>query len=258
MAALTSALPFSASTMLSSLSNAIWLESSKSAYRSQPISSGYRGLDQELPKGGWPPSVLIELLLSHPDTGELHLLAPTLAQLVRAGKTIVLLAPAHLSFAKELAESGLDKNNIILIKAERPADKIWAVERVMRSANFGALLCWLPQARTDQLRRLQLAAAATQGLSFVFRPQTEQNEVSPAPLRMVCKPLSAGRMSVDIIKRRGPVHGETITLPLAMSEQPQSLATRPLVKPAPLEPIYAVDYSALAATAARHRAGIAC
>lgn len=255
MAALTSTRPFSASSMLLSPSDAIWLTPPKNAYHSKLISSGYRGLDQELPNGGWPPSVLIELLLSNPDIGELRLLAPTLTQLAQAGKTIVLLAPAHLSFSKELDELGLDRNKIILIEAERPADKIWAVERVMRSANFGTLLCWLPQARTDQLRRLQLAAAATQGLCFVFRPQAEQDEVSPAPLRMVCKPLAAGRMSVDIIKRRGPVHGEPIILPFSTPEKQRP--ARPLVKPVAMEPVYAVDYSALAATAARYRAGIA-
>jgi len=254
MAALSSALPFSTSSILASRPDSIWLSDQITTYRSKPISSGYRELDQQLPKNGWPPSVLTELLLANPGVGELRLLASTLMNITQAGKTIVLLAPPHLAIAASLAEFGIEMSKVTLIEAEKPADKIWAVEQALKSASFGALLCWLPQARDDHLRRLQLAAAGTQGLTFLFRPLDAQDQASPAPLRMLCKPLSIGRLSVEIIKRRGPVHAEPIILPLEIPEiLLKPVTTRVLGKPVFNTPSYSVDRCALAATAARHR-----
>ncbi len=256
MAVLASALPFPTLSILASLPDSIWLGDQMGSHRSKPVLSGYHELDQQLPNGGWPPSVLTELLLDHPGVGELRLLAPTLSRITKAGKTVVLLAPPHIPFAAALADLGIDLTHVILIEADKPVDRIWAVEQALKSASFGALLCWLPQARADHLRRLQLAAAGCEGLTFVFRPLSAQNQSSPAPLRLVCQPSPAGRMSVEIIKRRGPVHIDPIMLPLSIPQiLVKPLATRVLTKSFNI-PSYAVDRSALAATAARHRAAL--
>jgi hypothetical protein len=62
------------------------------------------------------------------------------------------------------------------------------------------------------LRRLQLAAGGTEGLAFVFRPASAQTESSPAPLRLLCHAESSGKISVEIIKRRGPAASAPILL----------------------------------------------
>jgi protein ImuA len=257
MAAVPSALPFSAPSMPASLPDAVWRGDQMGSLRSITTTSGFQALDRELPNGGWPASVLIELLLEQPGVGELRLLAPILSRITQAGKTVILLAPPHLPFAATLAELGIDLKKLILIEADKPTDRIWAVEQALKSASFGALLCWLPQARSDHLRRLQLAAAGSEGLSFVFRPLAEQQQSSPAPLRIVCQPAPAGRLSVEIIKRRGPVHLQPIMLPLAIPHPLVKPLERAMTRPAFNSPSYAVDRSALAATAARHRAALA-
>jgi hypothetical protein len=253
MAAVPSALPFNTTD----LPDAVWRADQMGSYRSAATGSGFAALDKELPNGGWPSSVLIELLLAQPGVGELRLLAPTLARITQAGKTVILLAPPHIPFAAALAELGIDLKHLILIEAEKPTDRIWAVEQALKSASFGALLCWLPQARADHLRRLQLAAGGGEGLSFIFRPLAEQNQSSPAPLRIVCQPAPAGRMSVEIIKRRGPVHLQAIMLPLSIPNMLLKPLARAMTAPVFNSPSYAVDRSALAATAARHRAALA-
>ena len=208
-------LPTAPSTILpAALPDSVWRASQMGASKGRATPSGYRILDRELPNGGWPASVLIELLLSQNGIGELRLLAPTLAALTQAGKTVILLAPPHIPFAPALADLGLDLQHVILIQTDKPMDRIWAVEQTLKSASFGALLCWLPQARPDHLRRLQLAAGGGEGLCFVFRPAAAQRESSPAPLRIVCRASACGRMAVDIIKRRGPVFGQPVVLPL--------------------------------------------
>lgn len=254
MAAQSSALPFFTSSILASHPDSIWLTEAIGTHRAKPISSGYRELDRELPNGGWPPSVLTELLLPHPAIGELRLLASILTNVIEAGKTVIVLAPSHLAIGTSLSELGINTNKVTLIEADKPEDKIWAVEQAMKSASFGALLSWLPQANEQHLRRLQLAAAPTKGWSFLFRPLDAQDQASPAALRMLCKPLSIGRLAVEIIKRRGPVHLDPIILPLEAPEiQLQPRTTRVLGTPIINSTSYDVDSTALAATAAKHR-----
>lgn len=232
MAAVPSALPFASSSH--SFSAASWRD------RPVRLGSGYPSLDRELPGGGWPASMLIELLLANPDAGELRLLAPSLKRIVQSGKKLVLLAPSHISFAATLQELGVDAQSVILIEADNPTDRIPSVELALKHVDFGALLCWLPDARDDHLRRLQLAAADTDGLAFLFRPLPAQNQPSPAPLRIICQPMPAGRMSVDIVKRRGPVHVAPIVLSLTPEMTNRPLPGRTLARPAVNVPSYAL------------------
>jgi len=233
----------------------VWRASQMGASKASAYPSGHACLDQELPNGGWPTSVLIELLLSQNGIGELRLLAPTMAALTQTGKTVIFLAPPHIPFAPALKELGLDLQHVLLIQTEKPMDRIWAVEQTLKSASFGALLCWLPQARPDHLRRLQLAAGNGEGLCFVFRPAAAQHEASPAPLRITCRASRCGEIEVDIIKRRGPVLGKPMILPL----QVPTALTKPFMRQAAVSPIfttvadYAVDSPELAAVATRYR-----
>src|SRR5689334_4298485 len=54
------------------------------------LPSGFPALDAELPGGGWPVRTLTELLLPQPGVGEIRLLAPLLAPLARAGRSVLL------------------------------------------------------------------------------------------------------------------------------------------------------------------------
>jgi hypothetical protein len=198
--------------LAASLPHALWRGDALGSHAVPSISTGHTRLNSELPGGGWPPSVLTELLWAQHGEGEFRLLAPVLRALTQAGKSIILLAPPHLIFAPALAQLGIDLNHVLIVQSEKPADRLWAVEQVLKSASFGALLCWLPQARPDHLRRLQLAASSSEGLIFVFRPATAQLESSPAPLRLLCRADSDGRLSVEVIKRRGPVASSPIIL----------------------------------------------
>tara|TARA_R110001599_G_scaffold64023_1_gene178378 strand:- start:83281 stop:84060 length:780 start_codon:yes stop_codon:yes gene_type:complete len=241
-----------------SLPDSVWRGDQLGSYRATPVASGYPDLDKELPGSGWPPSVLVELLLHSPGMGELRLLAPTLASLTQSGKTLILLAPPHIPFAPALKQLGLDLKKIILINADKPTDRVWAAEQTLKSSSFGALLCWLPQVKTDHLRRLQLAAASGEGLVFVFRPLSAQDQSSPSPLRLLCQAAPGGKLSVEIFKRRGPVHAQAIVLPLSLpSTLIKPLAARPPLIPTLNFPSHAVDRYSLAATAARRRAALA-
>ncbi len=199
------------------------------------VASGHPALDAQLPGGGWPLHALTELLLARAGIGELRLLAPALGKLASAERSIVLLAPPHLPYGPALQTLGLPLDRLLVVHADQPADRLWAAEQTLKSASFGALIAWLPQARPEQLRRLQLAAQSANGLVFLMRPLPAQHESSPAPLRLVC---SAARVehdhaitrafSVRILKRRGPVLDAPLLLDL-----PQPLAAARTVRAAP-------------------------
>ena len=109
---------------------------------------------------------------------------------------------------------------VLVVRTERPVDRLWAIEQSLKSSAFGALIAWLPEektlARHDALRRLQSVAGSANGLTFLMRPAAAQYQASPAPLRLTVatgQPEGARRtLSVRLIKRRGPVLARPLTL----------------------------------------------
>ena len=184
----------------------------------QGIHSGFSALDSALPNGQWPASSLIELL-TQADNAEWTLLGPMLASLTQRARQVILLAPV-LPCVSMLRDFGIDLRYLRLLQTERPADRIWAIQHALDSPDFGALLCWLPQAHDHHVRRLQTAAAASAGLVFAIRPATCRYQSSPAPLRLLCSVTPDDRYAVQVIKRRGPVRHEPVLLPLHV--QPKS------------------------------------
>lgn len=207
----------------------VWRASRLAAPSVRAVDSGFARLNAELPGGGWPLAMLTELITRDDGVGELRLLVPLLRRLTRERKVVVLLAPPMLPYAPALASFGIDLDYLILVEARHAADRLWAVEQTLSSAGFGALLAWLPQRRTqpEHLRRMQLAAQGAAGPVFLFRELAAQFDVSPAPLRLLLLPRPAERLSVQILKRRGPVMAAPLQLDL-----PRPLASIHLRAPA--------------------------
>jgi cell division inhibitor SulA len=183
------------------------------------LASGFAQLDAQLPGGGWPIGLPTELIAREPGIGELRLLVPVLRQLTRERKVVILLGPPHVPYAPALASFGIELDYLIVVQAVQAADRLWAVEQILRSASFGALLAWLPQGRTrpEHLRRMQLAAQGARGPIFLFRDLPAQFEASPAPLRLLLLPRPQQQISVQILKRRGPLLARALTLDLPQS-----------------------------------------
>ena len=183
------------------------------------VDTGYASLNQVLPGGGWPQGALIELLQPQPGLDEWGLLAPALAarQADAPRQLMVLVGAPYLPFGPALGARQLNMQRLLAVRAQGPA-LLWAVREALQCADVDSVLAWLPQARSANLRRLQIAAHAHNKLLFVFRPLGARQESSPAPLRLRLEGLGgeAGNLAVHVLKRRGP--------PLAL---PVVLATRP-------------------------------
>ena len=199
------------------------------------LSSGFAALDAELPGAGWPPGVLTELITREPGSGELRLLVPLMRRLGQERRLIVMLAPPHHPYAPGLQGHGIDTRQMLVVQAPHAADRLWAVEQTLKSGSFGCLLAWLPADRTrpEHLRRLQLAAQGAQGPVFLFRPLAAQFEATPAPLRLLLLPRPGQQLSVQILKRRGPVLGAPLVLDLPQPVTAIRLRSRPTPQATP-------------------------
>jgi protein ImuA len=209
----------------------VWRGSALAQQAQATISSGHELLDRELPGHGWPLGQLTEILQAQPGLHEWRLLWPALRNAVHSGP-LVLIGSPHLPNLPALASMGVPAGKILRVDARTPAERLWAAEQTLRCRELGALLVWLPQARTEQLRRLQLAANSAQGaqaLVFALRPIEAQHESSPAPLRLEVHAGQSQGLSVQVLKRRGPVMDQALLLaaPLpvlaALRRQPSEL-----------------------------------
>lgn len=179
----------------------VWRAGQMGLARANVTPTGHAELDRELPNHGWPHGGLIELLLQQSGIGELRLLQPALHAL--GDQRIALLQPPHTPHIAAWCDWGLSPQQLLWIRTKRQADALWSAEQVLRNGSCGALLLWQQTLRHESLRRLQLAAQASDTLCWLVRPLSAIDAASPAPLRIALRPR-AGGVQLDILKRRGP------------------------------------------------------
>jgi protein ImuA len=238
---------------LDSLHADVWRAHALALAPQRMVATGDALLDQHLPGGGWPVGALTELLQAPGVHNEWRLLAPALA--CCGVGPVVLVAPPHLPFAPALAAQGVAARRLLWFKlpstqtqtqtqtrgpgpaargaaAQRAsATPLWATEQALRCAPVDAVLAWLPQARADQLRRLQLAAAEHHKLLFVMRSDQTRQDASPAVLRLLLSANPDGGLCIDLLKRRGPPLENPLHLAARVPALRQLLAAAALQQP---------------------------
>lgn len=189
--------------------------------------TGHAALDAQLPGGGWPLGAMAELLLPAQAAQAWPIVLPGLALAVAQGEPgrVVLVAPPHKPFAPALQAAGLPAQRlcVVLPGTCQAAEASWASEQALRCRDVLAVLAWLPQARPEMLRRLQLAAAQQGRWLWVLRPEALRAQASPAPLRLWAQRADADLLRVQVIKRRGPPLLEPVLLPLRPPALPAAL-----------------------------------
>jgi protein ImuA len=206
---------------------ALWLASHLARGTTPCVDTGIPVFSRQLPGGGWPLGVLVELLLQQPGIGELRLLHPPLAQ---QSLPVALVQPPY---APQTLGLDLPEQQLLWIRnTGKAADSLWATEQILRSGSCGAVLLWQQHIRSEALRRLHLAAQCGETLFFLLRPLAAAQDSSPAPLRLGLRPAPGG-IDIEFIKRRGPQRDTPLFLPLTPTLlQRHASVDRPL--PAPL------------------------
>ena len=194
----------------------VWHAHTLATSVAQVVATGADALDAQLPGGGWPVGALTELLQAPGVHSEWLLLAPAIARCGTAA--VVLVAPPHVPFGPALSARGVASQRLLWVHTTVVAQSLWATEQALRCAGVDVVLTWLPQARADQLRRLQMAASEYNRLLFVMRPNTARQESSPAVLRLALEPGMGGlgqptdTLQIHVFKRRGPPLEHTVAL----------------------------------------------
>jgi hypothetical protein len=70
---------------------------------------------------------------------------------------------------------------------------------------IGAVIGWLGEKKNFQsLQKIQLSVKNNNALNFLFRTFSIKNTPSPSPLRITLEELIKSKISLQVIKRRGP------------------------------------------------------
>lgn len=174
--------------------------------------TGFDALNACLPGGGWPVSVLSEILFPLQQALEWQLVAPALTQRLAAGPgSAVLVGPAHEPFGPVLERWGLPAHRLCRVDVQDRSSRLWACEQALNCQDVAAVLAWLPAAPYAALRRLHVMASRRDVLFLAFRAEELQAASSPAALRLLVHRVQvngAHQLQVRIAKRRGPpLHG---------------------------------------------------
>ncbi len=229
----------------------VWRASSLGEALSPCVSSGFAALDAELAGGGWPTRCVSEILSAQHGNLEWRLLAPALRTLLNlpgqttatprrprplsnsASRPLLLINPPHTPHLPGLQASGVPAELMIWIAAESAQQQLWALEQAIKANAAAAILAWLPQARPEQIRRLQSCALGADAPIFLFRPWAAQQQSSAAPLRVALSPGPDWCLQLHILKRRGPLHAGLLHLPALPAELAQVLTPRMLAMASP-------------------------
>ncbi len=204
---------FDVGQLAGSVSQAIWRGTEVGQASQAVVATGFDALDAELPGGGWPCNAVTEVLQPQPTLCEWRLLSPALEKLVSAGGQILLVGPPKRPHVPGLVKLGIAESNLVWIAADSPAERLWATEQLVKAnPRGGAILAWLPQARAEQVRRLQVHAQSCDCLVFLFRPEAAQLDASPAPLRVLASLGIDWQLNVRILKRKGALMDGSISI----------------------------------------------
>lgn len=196
----------------------IW-QASQQLKISNSIASGYSGLDKQLHQSGWPLSRLTEILVEYNHIGEMQLILPAIAKIMKKGGWLFLIEPPFIPYAPAWLKANINIQKIVIIKSCQETRKernwLWAAEQVISNQGVCCSLFWPPKDNLSNktLKRLQLAAEQGGGLNFVFRKTAVAVQSSPASLRLVVKKKKTKlpdtqKIAIEILKQNGGWAGQ--------------------------------------------------
>ncbi|WP_253868663.1 translesion DNA synthesis-associated protein ImuA [Microbulbifer sp. THAF38] len=192
--------------------------------QSPGAATGFASLDALLKDHGWPRGATTELLVGQANSNELSLLLPILAQLTQKGEMVILIKPPLTPCATELTQYGVQLEHLLLVHPRDKRDCLWAIEQSLQSGGCSAVLSWQGNQSMSyrELQRLQQSAEESGCLHFLFRPQSESANPSPASLRVQLK--SDGQLALKLLKQLGGARGQNLYLArrarLVLRDQP--------------------------------------
>ncbi len=153
-------------------------------------------IDATLPEGGLPGACLHEILAAEPGaaTGFATLLLAR-AQALNPSGSVLWISQDPDAYPQGLARLGLAPQHLVLVRAPRAQDALWATEEAARCPAVAATLLHSPLREGPDMtacRRLQLAAETGGGLTVLLGPDTDTPAPSPARSRWRVRAAAEG------------------------------------------------------------------
>lgn len=179
------------------------------------VDTGHERVNSALLNGGWPARSLVEICQKGFQQQEWCLFSPVL----RAVKGyIVLLNPPITPFCQALIQAGIDLERVIVVQITNKADFLASFVELARTESCEVLLAWQQNQALSytELRKCLLASNEGNGLCILFRPESAQQQSSPATLRLLTE-ITSIDVKITIFKQKGMLQqrqSRPIQLPL--------------------------------------------
>ncbi len=193
----------------------IWRGNSRALAPQMTVDSGYAEVNAVLLNGGWPTRSLVEVCQRGFHQQEWLLFSPALKA---ATGYIVLLNPPAIPFCQTLIQIGIDLERIIIVQTANKADFLASFVELARTESCEVLLVWQQHQALSytELRKCLLATNESAGLCVMFRPESAQQQSSPAALRLLTE-ITATNFQIRVFKQKGVLQqrqSQPIALPL--------------------------------------------
>jgi protein ImuA len=153
-------------------------------------------IDEALPEGGLPTACLHEILAAEPGAATAFAtLLLARAQAMSETGSVLWISHEPDACPQGLARMGLAPRHLVLVRAPRAQDALWATEEAARCPAVAATLLHAPSREGPDmtaLRRLQLAAETGGGITLLLGADTEAPPPSPARRRWRVRATAEG------------------------------------------------------------------
>ncbi len=196
------------------------------------VPSGCDCLDRLLPQRGLRRGTLVEWLAAGDGAGAETLALGTARQACREAGALVVLDQAGQFYPPAAARLGIELEQVIVVRAGKPADHTWALDQSLRCPAVAAVLAWPEKLDGHTFRRLQLAAEQGGGLGLLMRPQNARHELSWADVRLWVEPLPAStpeagrRLRIRLLRAPGAAAGVSVEVEIDDETRTVHPATR--------------------------------
>jgi protein ImuA len=174
---------------------------------------GVAAIDAVLPCGGLPRGCLHEIIAADAGGAAAAFAAVLLAGLAGNGDSVVWCrrgtGPHGVNlYGPGLAAFGLDLRRLLVVRARRDTDVLWAMEEGLRSGAISAVLGEVGAAPPIALRRLQLAAETAGTTGLLLRPLGASAAAGSATIRWRVASASSDSLAISLCGSRPLPAGE--------------------------------------------------
>jgi len=202
--------------------NDIWRGHSERFVQRDGVDSGYKALNLALQGRGLRPNGGLIDIYQHFHASEWLLFHPAIQQLQQHHQDayIALISPPALPYINALKQLGIDSTRLLVITPNNAQELVSSFVETCQSSAFIAVFSWLDRfkLRYPELRKLQLASSAKNGIHVIFRPLHSQQQNFPAHLRLRVN-ITTENLELNIFKQKGQLQARTVTLALPKAWQ---------------------------------------